>query len=487
MSNLTIKKLIAPLTLLASISPLAIACQAAETVTPVTQTYQISYENFPNPERGFFIPTAPNALNYLAPLTLEQLQGVRDGKMSLMRRYYLLDKFRTSPISQSYLDSMRNDFRLARQAGVKLILRFSYNYVGGGPDASRNQILGHLDQLKPILAENYDVIAYMHAGFIGRYGEWHNSTNNLTNPEDTRAIVFKILSVLPEDRMVALRYQNWKKTIFNSNLPLSKEQAFTKTFRARTGNNNQCFLASLDDWGTYNSVHPTEVEQQKQYLRADNQFVVQGGETCNADSEAQPYISCSNAVKEMAKIRFSDLNWKYEENVNQKWKTDGCMSRIQRSLGYRFTLLNSTMPSSIKPGGTFNLNFEIKNVGWANPYNPRLLEVVMRHKATGAEYYVKLNNDPRRWLPGTKNQVNVSVGISESMPAGSYDIFLNLPDPAAKLYGRPEYSIRLANRNVWEPATGYNSFLHTVIVDAQASGENYTGTSFFSPKTASVQ
>jgi hypothetical protein len=479
MFNQSLKTISIPLALLSFIGAFAVACRAAELNSPVTQTYETSYENFPNPERGFYIPTAPNALNKLAPLTLTELQQVRANKMSLMRRYYLLDQFRNSPISQSYIDSMRNDFKLARQAGVKLILRFSYNYVGGGPDASRNQILAHLDQLRPVLVENYDVIAYLHAGFIGRYGEWHNSTNNLINPEDTRAIVFKIMSVLPQERMVALRYQNWKKIIFNSNEPLTSQQAFTNTYRARAGNNNQCFLASLDDWGTYNSIHPEEVEQQKQYLSADNQYVVQGGETCNADSEAQPYITCPNAVKELAKLRFSDLNSKYEAKVLQKWQNDGCMSRIQRSLGYRFVVSSSAIPSTVKPGGNFDMNFIMGNKGWASPYNPRLVEIVMRNKVTRAEYYVRVNQDPRRWLPGTKNQVNISAGIPVNMPPGTYDIFLNLPDPASKLYGKPEFSIRLANKNLWEASTGYNAFLRTVTVVSNGIGNNYSGSNFF--------
>ncbi|PSB04853.1 DUF4832 domain-containing protein [Merismopedia glauca] len=471
----TIKQVFIPLTLLSSIASFPFACQAA----PVTQNYEVTYENLVNPERGFFVPTYPNALNKLAPLTLTELQQVRANKMSLMRRYYLLDQFRNSPISQSFIDSMRNDFKLAREAGVKLILRFSYNYVGGGPDTSRNQILAHLDQLRPVFVENYDVIAYLHAGFIGKYGEWHNSTNNLVNPEDTRTIVFKIMSVLPKERMVAIRYPKRKMEIFNSNQPLNAQEAFTGTNRARAANNNQCFLAAFEDWGTYSSVWPAEIEAEKQYLRSDNQYVVQGGETCNSDSEAQPYITCQNATKEMAKLRFSDLNSKYEPDVLKKWQTDGCMAKIQRSLGYRFYLSSSAIPSLVKPGGNFDMSFIMGNSGWANPYNPRLLEIVMRNRATRAEYYVRVNQDPRRWLPGTKNQVDISAGIPTNMPAGTYDIFLNLPDPASKLYGKPEFSIRLANKNVWEATSGYNSFLRTVTVDPNAVGNNYSGTSFF--------
>ncbi|WP_252864943.1 DUF4832 domain-containing protein [Capnocytophaga ochracea] len=33
---------------------------------------------------------------------------------------------------------------------------------------------------------------------------------------------------------------------------------------------------------------------------------------------------------------------------------------------------------------------------------------------------------------------------------------MNLPDPYQSLAHRPEYSIRLANKGIWEAQTGYN-------------------------------
>ena len=41
-----------------------------------------------------------------------------------------------------------------------------------------------------------------------------------------------------------------------------------------------------------------------------------------------------------------------------------------------------------------------------------------------------------------------------------------MPDSAPTLAGRPEYAIRLANDNVWESITGYNSLNYTLNVTA---------------------
>ena len=71
-----------------------------------------------------------------------------------------------------------------REAGVKAIIRFAYNqgpYPDSEPDASKAQILRHIEQLAPLLQNNADVIAWLEAGFIGAWGEWHTSTNGLDN------------------------------------------------------------------------------------------------------------------------------------------------------------------------------------------------------------------------------------------------------------------------------------------------------------------
>jgi hypothetical protein len=375
-----------------------------------------------------------------------------------------------------------NDFEVARQAGVKLIIKFTYNWLGGGEDASKKMILEHLEQLKPILASNADVIAYMHAGFIGYWGEWNRSTNNLLNTNDIRAIALKILSVLPPERMVALRYPKHKSEIFNNLSPLSSEEAFSGSQRSRTGAINECFLASLDDWGTYQDTDPAVIESEKNYLSQDNLHVVQGGETCNADREAQPYIQCDNALKELARMRWSDLNFEYEQEVLKLWETQGCLPEIQRRLGYRFRLESSVISSEVKPGGELSLNLKIANDGWASPYNPRLVEVILRHRRTGVKYYLPVEADPRRWLPDTITTLKVVGGIPDTISPGIYDVLLNLPDPAPELYRRPEYAIRLANENTWEAATGYNFLLPGMVVNLNAAGNKYTGDRFFSPQ-----
>lgn len=440
--------------------------------------YQSSDEDFPNPERGFFVAVNPISKSPISPLKLSDLQSVRSQNMTLVRRIYLLSEFRDKPLSKSFLDLVSQDCESARKAGVKLIIRFSYNWLGGGADAPRDRILLHLDQLQAILATNYDAIAYMEAGFIGYWGEWNRSVNGLDkNSEDWKKILFKILSVLPSHRMVAIRYSRHKQEAFNNILPLQPPEAFSGTYRSRIGFHNDCFLSSIDDKGTYKSTNPMIVDAQKDFLSKENRYVVQGGETC----QSSEYDNCPNALKELSRMRWSSLNI---DNVDtreiiNKWNIQGCLLQIKRKLGYRFRLSKTLSPHQVKAGNTLVVKVEIVNDGWASPYNHRGLEIILRNRKNRKEYYLPVKEDPRRWMPGTTKMVNIEGGIPKAMPPGVYEVLLNLPDPAPRLYNRMQYSIRFANKNVWEATTGYNSLLQTVIIAPSGERDNYSGEDFF--------
>lgn len=445
------------------------SCTAATNPTTVTTSYQGSSESFPNPERGF---TAGEwSGNQESPLSLSSLQQARSNGMSLIHRIFEMQEFRSSPLSQSFLDFVKKDFETARKAGVKLVLRFYYD-VEQGRDASKERILSHLDQLKPILQANKDVIASMDAGFIGAWGEWHTSSNGLDNLQDKKEILLKILSVLPSDRMVAVRYPQDKMDIFNNTNSLTPQEAFNGTYRARTGAYNDCFVANRFDGGTYDWDNP---EIKKTFLSLDNRYVVQGGETC----QPSEFDDCPNVLKELERMHWSHIASEWQQTVLQGWRDQGCMEEIKRRLGYRFRLLNSTIPDRVKPASTFSMKFQIANDGWAGPFNPRNLEVILRNRQTGQKYYLPVPEATRMWMPGETKTVNVVGGIPAIMPPGEYQVLLNLPDPTTTLRNRPEYSIRLANQNVWEASTGYNSMLRSVTVDPNAGGNNYSGNQFF--------
>lgn len=464
--------------------------------------YAPSNANFPNPERGFYHQGEPLWMNLERnPYTLTQMQNLRDNQsITVMRWYLLIDELvNVDTIPQETLDYIDSQFDLARDAGMKVIPRVAYNFPVGGefpftdPDAPLARTLGHISQLTPVLVANADVIAFMEIGFVGAWGEWHSSTNGHVDPEtgindNSRAIVAALLEALPADRMIAMRYAPYKRQ-FYGDAPLTYEQAFSGIPQARMGGHNDCFLASKTDWGSYPENGQDRAEL-RQFIHQDNQYVPQGGETCNAGSDAQPYIGCDNAVSDLELLRFSVLNILYHPDVLDRWRSEGCFDSIANRLGYRLQLVESTLPTQITTGETLNLTIRLNNVGFASPYNPRGFEIVLRSHADNSLHRPTLVTvpDPRRWLPDLGViTLDLQAQIAGNMPEGAYDVLLNLPDPESALYGRPEYSIRLANQGVWEAETGFNDLgidLNVATLGSGTSDELLTNGDFETGLTA---
>jgi Domain of unknown function (DUF4832)/Domain of unknown function (DUF4874) len=459
------------------------ASQNSIDTAPTIQTinFEPSTEDFANPERGFFVQSAYDQKQGwgLEPQTVDQLKSIRDKNISLVRMYYILEPWREAALPSEMLKRIELDFSRAREAGIKMIPRFAYNF-GMVADASKAQVLAHLTQLAPTLRKNADVIAFMEAGFVGAWGEWHSSTNGLMNSdgsvnEASSAILKKELSILPRSRMIAVRTPSYKFAISNKTA-LEARQAFKGTVQARIAAHNDCFLASESNWGTYK-----DRKLEMDFYHQDNLFVPQGGETCNSQDDAKPYIGCENSLNELSFLRFSTLNIGFEEGVLNGWNQNGCMNEIKQKLGYRFRLIDAKIPDRVKPGSSLTVTLRIVNDGFAAPYNPRMLELRLQDAVTMKIFKVKFaggrgkNQDPRFWQPGQTYTVNLEFGIPQKMQTGDYRVMLALPDPEPKLYARAEYAIRFANQDTWR-ASGVNDLLHTVKLDSSATGGIYRGT-----------
>lgn len=418
-----------------------------------------------NPERGFSAYRSN-------PVTLNFINTLKAQNISVIQRIYTIPQYNDVPLPQSFLDIVEADLNAAREGGVKLVMRFSYTNNQNGADATLDTILLHINQLTPVLQQNYDVINYIEAGFIGAWGEWYYSSHHLNNTESRRAVTFALLDALPIKRDVVVRTPDYKRKIFEVNEPLDSAEAFSGTRRSRVGAHNDCFVSDATDMGTYVS---NNVEGDKDYLNQDNRYVPQGGETC-CDCG---YADCENSLIDLARMRWSVLNRDYNTDVLNRWISEGCMDEVKRRLGYRFELLQAVISDSIKPTGTFTLDFQIDNYGFASPFNPRNLEIILRNTENNQRYRLVTDADPRFWAAGDTSYVSITAGIPAYMPEGNYSAFLFLADPENRLHDNPDFAIRLANQDLWEDSTGYNSLNHQVIISNNAGGEIYNGSNYF--------
>jgi hypothetical protein len=405
---------------------------------------------------------------------------------------YVLDSFLNSPISPSFLTNLNHDFAAARAAGVKLIPRFIYTnttHSGTCPeqsvcppygDATKAVILGHIAQLKPALQQNADVIACMQLGFIGIYGENYytdhfgdasgNGQGKLLdeNWNDRIAVLKALLAALPNSRIVQVRIPQLKERYVygvSANVlsnALTEGEAFTGTDKARIGFHNDCFLSGTNDYGTYtdygNSSTPAKdaTTALRNFEMADSKFTAVGGETC--DDSYSPQNDCGPAgmaQQEFANFHYSFLNSQYNLAVNNDWVTGGCMDEIKQKMGYRLVLHNATIPATAAKNGSISITLNIDNVGYASPFNQRPVQLILKNKASGKITAINFNTDIRKWYTGSislKDKLSLPAGLT----TGAYEVMLNMPDNYPSLAKRPEYSIRLANNDLWDAATGYN-------------------------------
>jgi len=463
----------------------------AKRLTPGFRTvdYQPTTDLFPNPERGFYHHTETHSDHY-TPLVLDTLRRFRQNEnITLILRVFYLEDFVNTEISDMYLTAMQADFGRVREAGLKIIVRFAYTdqmqSVPPYGDASKPQILRHLAQLKTILQENGDVIAAVQAGFIGTWGEWYYTDHCIQDPRDPGNVTSEdyacrfeilgaILDAVPEDRMVQLRTPRYKVNTVPESAnysPIPAAEAYSGTVPARVGYHNDCFLAGESDYGTY--LAPT-VEYP--YLEAETRYLPMGGETCNDTTQDNPpsdRSQCPTALKELAMFHWSYLNIDYHPDVLSSWATSvpphDCLPEVKSRLGYRFALVKGSYANEVKPGDGFAIDVRLRNEGWAAPFNPRPVELVLWHKPNDV-YKVALPDAPRSWLADDTETYSLAHTICTpaDMPLGDYELLLYLPDREPSLYLRPEYAIRLANEAVWDDGTGYNYLLHTIRVSNTA-------------------
>lgn len=432
--------------------------------TPAPATVETSFTastaEIANPERGMYVWAADNLLSWTQAEADAQFRAGYRVVYAPVR----LDAYANAALPASLLTQLSDGFAKARRAGLKLVPRFLYNYPENETeyqnvkDAPLARVLGHIDQLKPVLAANADVIAYLQAGFIGAWGEWHTSSNNLTEPGPRTQIRDALLSALPADRFLQLRYPAYLMA-WAPQVPGWRDGSAA----SRIGAHNDCFLASATDVGTY-SENATERQNERNYIAALSRVAPFGGETCNPADEggAVPRTSCTDILSEGRQFGLTYLNNDYYREIfHVRWEQQGCMAEVRRSMGYRFEFATLRHSDAVTAGQSGTLLLTVKNSGWARAFNPRAVQLLLRHRTTGAVVRMPLPSvDPRAWLPNSTSTVSAGFTVPAGTPTGAYDVLIALPDAASSLSSDVRYSVRPANADdagkaqAWDAALG---------------------------------
>ncbi len=373
---------------------------------------------------------------------------------------FRLDNYRQARLPDSLLEALRSEFAAARTAGIKLKIRFAYNYDGNGKDTSKEWMLTHISQIAPVLTENADTIASMDAGFIGLWGEMHSSSDIVSQSGGdpfaaAGEVVQGLLNATPDTLSVGVRYLNYVRALFGDpgyDMPLV--QAFSGSKQSRVGWYVDCLWSTVDNGGTYH-YWSGNFERDRNTAEKIGRYAATSGESCE-NGGLNEYNSCPAVLADMALIGGPDTLYRgYWAGMYNRWIAEGCYQEVTRRLGYRLQLLKATLPVAVNAGQPMTVKLQIRNTGFGKVYNKRPLDLVF--VGTDQVLIARLTQDARQKLPlaGKTVESDWTVAAPAGLRAGqTYQLHLRLPDPSSRLEADPRYSIRLASDSPWNPATG---------------------------------
>ena len=404
----------------------------------IVATFSGTTSDFANPERGFY---GWSGDDLVSSYDSASVQASYDAGMRLVLAKVQLDSFRDADVSSALLNALGDRFASLRSAGMKVTLLLSYDFSAEGRDATATVIQRHLEQLKPVLAANADVIPFMRAGFIGAWGEWHSSTsgnscgfNSTTSCETANAnrLVVRdaLLANVPPTTQIGFRSPSDLQSWYASVAP-----------PPRLGAHNDCFLSGPTDTGTYTQSGQREFVQG---LTITGAF---GGETC--DGETPLRTSCADILAEGVQYHLAWLNKNYSPTFITAWAAGGCLAEVSRSMGYRLQLDAIAHRRTVVRGGTFTALIDLRNVGWARLFSARKLVVTLEQTNSGGSGAVLVGAaGDLSTLPAqatSSSRIIVSVAIPSTAQSGDYDVLLSVPDVFAATAGDVRFAVRPAN------------------------------------------
>lgn len=403
--------------------------------------------------------------------------------VTIMQSYCFLMAYNDGQdLPQRKLDDIELFFIKLRESKVKTLLRFAYELSPTLSGPTAETVLKHLHQVSPLIKKYIDVIYSLQCGFIGKFGEWHNSFHHLQYDFDFhKTLMHEVVSILPECRKTMMRYPVYKQRIFGT-APLTEAEAHTMLPQARIGHFNDGFLANPPiHGGTFgrktsgpgNSIQTWEEEYE--YVAQESKYLPQDGELFWRDvgGAALP----TDAVQLFNKWHYDTFGmvhgnilfegvdnysmdiWKkvpcdplflidsglpmsdgYFNDASGKHVWRSYYEYIRDHMGYRLEL------NEVKVDAAENIEVEVKltNRGFSAPVNPRKVLFVLEKE--GKIYDFEFDVDVRKlYGNNTSHTLKLTADIPNDMPRGTYKAGIALPDGCEVLENTPEYAIKLAN------------------------------------------
>ena len=322
------------------------------------------------PERGFYSILRYMASEFPAPPT----GSVEDERDGLILAEINLCRYAEAPLSERALRGIDDLFHDLRSPDRGIIVRFLYDWEGNclrAEPKSLNRILGHMEQLGPLLRDNAGAIFLSQGFFIGSWGEMHGS--RFLRKDDLRQLyrAFTEASgglVRPSVRTPAL----WR-SVTGFSLPPGGSSAEPPPV-SLPGLFNDGMLGSESDLGTY-AGEPSARERELAFQDQLCRLVPNGGEVVGSAPCSDPEA----ALDSLSRMHVSYLNRGYDASTLDKWRNApfpgsglwrgrSFFDYVEAHLGYRFVVREAALRRSLF-SGALTARVTLENTGFAPIYH----------------------------------------------------------------------------------------------------------------------
>lgn len=369
------------------------------------------------------------------------------------------------PLSAAMLQQINTRIAAFAGTGIRLMVRFTYNFGPIGPgamDAPIGVISQHIDQVAPILLQNRDLIFALEAGFIGTWGEWHDSTNGNDTAAAHKIVLDKELSYFKGVFPILVRTPG-DLIQYNGGLTPSPW----------LGIHDDYYASGSADAGTFATCVPTAgfclpqytSDQLRTYASTVSAATMFAGEF--ADVVYPTLQSCSPLDDYSFTYHAQSINLQPPAVIVTELENEGCALSFHNKVGTRIELQEITIGGSPTPNGQLHLDLTLANTGYGRVIRPR--PVTLLFVSSGkivAQYPISLADMDMRQLEASSAPVPQTFRIGVTLPpdfptSGQVSAVLLIPDPAPSLTPQPAYALPLnsldQNDNpIFDPTTGYN-------------------------------
>jgi uncharacterized repeat protein (TIGR01451 family) len=372
----------------------------------------------------------------------------------------------TGPIPAQMLSDIDTRLAAYQGTGMRVMPRFIYNFGPIGPtaqDAPLSVILNNIDQLAPIVLKYKDIVFALEAGFIGTWGEWHDSTNGNDTAAAQAAVLNKEVSYFGGIFPILERYPG-DLIQYVGNL----------TPPATIGLHDDYYASNSDDGGTWNTCvttagwcldnyTPAQFQAFAAQVSTTTMFAGEFGalyaelQTCSAlDSYSYTYHAQSISLNP------------YPATIGTELQDEGCALSFYNKVGTRIELQNATVIGNPTAGGQLYIGLTLANTGYGRVIRQRPATILLLSGSTVvAQFPLPLTTMDLTQLASSASPVPITFQTTLTLPStfpssGSISAVLLVPDPAPSLTSQPAYALPLnsvdsSNNPVFDPTTGYNA------------------------------